>query len=459
VFRKKSIDEWAFDYWLLQRYAKICFRIFYRKITVINRHNIPATHPVILAPNHQNALMDALVLVCNTEYQTVFLARADIFKGKFLTRVLTFMNIMPIYRIRDGYENVKRNDEVFEKTMRVMRNHNNPLCLFPEGNHGDHRRLRSLVKGLFRIALMAQQEFGDKPGIKIIPIGIDYGHYFHFRTTLFVNIGQPIEISSFYKTYTENPVQAINELRERYAAEVSKLMINIQTGDYYDTYMALRTICNDDLRKWLDITDHSPEGRFHADKAMIDMLDRELVSAPDQLQELDQVVTDYQLALKQLGLRDWVLRKEKYSLLRLLLDALLKLIALPVFIAGFINNFVPYRFTESKEKQIKDSQFRSSFKFVIGMIVFPIWYLVFGGLICFLPVPAWTKLVYILLLPATGLLAFHYYIGLKKLKSRFVYTLAVIRRDAEVMRMKNLRNKILQMMHELVNRQTKQHEN
>ena len=86
MFKKKAIDEWALDYWLLQQYAKLCIRIFYRRIEVINKHNIPVNQPVILAPNHQNALMDAMILVCNTPLQNVFLARADIFKGRLLIR-------------------------------------------------------------------------------------------------------------------------------------------------------------------------------------------------------------------------------------------------------------------------------------------------------------------------------------------------------------------------------------
>ena len=125
---------------------------------------------------------------------------------------------MPIFRIRDGIENVKKNDEVFEKTVQVLHNCNNPLGLFAEGNHGDKRRLRPLVKGLFRIAFLAQEHFGDKPGVKIVPVGIDYGHYQHFRTTLFVNMGDPIEVSQFYDDYAENPVTAINRLKDAFAS-------------------------------------------------------------------------------------------------------------------------------------------------------------------------------------------------------------------------------------------------
>jgi 1-acyl-sn-glycerol-3-phosphate acyltransferase len=459
VLRKKSIDQWALDYWLLQQYAKLCYRFYYRKFVINDLKNIPANQPVILAPNHQNALMDALAMTCGTDYQVVFLARADIFKGRFLTRILTFMNIMPIYRIRDGYENVKRNDEVFEKTNQVMRNMYNPLGIFPEGNHGDRRRLRGLVKGLFRIAFMAQEEYGEKQGIVIIPLGINYGHYQNFRTTLLINYGKPIEVAEYYSAYAENPVLAIQQLKERYAAEVSKLMIDIQTEEYYQTYMALRTIFNDDMRSRLGITDHSLTGKFKADKAMIAMLDKELDSAPDNIKNLDAQVTEYQSGLQKSGLRDWVIKKEKYSMAGIAVSALLKIIFLPLFIAGFINNILPYWFAASKGAKIKDSQFQSSFKFVIGMLVFPVWYLVFGGLLCFVPVNVWIKLLYILLMPLTGLFAFHYYISLKKLKSRFVYNRGMKRADREILKLKSQRKNILGIMNELLNRQNTNHEN
>lgn len=457
MFRRKSIDEWALGYWLLQRYAKLCFRIYYRKVSVINLHNIPVNQPVILAPNHQNALMDAMVMVCNTEFQTVFLARADIFKGKMLIRILTFLNIMPVYRIRDGIENVKRNDAVFEKTVQVLRNRHNPLGLFPEGNHGDKRCLRNLVKGLFRIAFMAQEEYGANPGVKIVPVGYDYGHYQNFRSTLFVNVGKPIEVSEYFRVYRENPVQGINQLKERYAAEISKLMIDIQTAEYYETYMALRTIFNDEMCRKLDIADDSLAARFKADKVMIDLLDHELASSPDSIKALDSLVSNYQQRLKREGLRDWVLGKRKYSIPGLLLGVLWKVLMLPLFITGLINNYIPYRFTETRVRGLKDPQFHSSFKYVTGMIAFPVYYLILIALICFIPMPAWIKWLYVLLMPATGLLAFRYYIGLRKLRSRIRYTLGVLRKKPEILEMIDLRSRIMDRMLDLTNRQLQIH--
>jgi 1-acyl-sn-glycerol-3-phosphate acyltransferase len=448
LFRKKAIDEWALDYWLLQQYAKFCFKRYYQKIEIVNLNRIPRNQPVILAPNHQNALMDALMLVCNTSFQSVFLARADIFKGKLLIRFLTFMNIMPIYRMRDGIVNVKKNDEVFDKTLQVLHNAYNPLGIFPEGNHGDRHRLRPLVKGIFRIALQAQEKYGTQPGVKIMPIGFDYRHYQHFRTRVFVNVGEPIEVSDYFAAYQENPVTAINELKDALAAALSKLMIDIQTEEHYNLYMDLREIYNDEMRLKLGIYEKTLAAGFKADKVMIDCLNRELEAHPDHIRRLDEKVRDYQKDLKRAGLRDWVLKKDRYSYSGLFAGALLKVILFPVFAFGLVNNLVPFWFTGSRTKNIKDPQFLSSFKFVIGLVVFPIWYLIIGGILGMLSVPFWWIVLYILLLPAAGVAAFNYYISIRKFRGRFSYTWK--RNHPEIKTLKELRREILSMVHDIV---------
>lgn len=419
---KKQIDDWALDYWLLQQYAKLCFRIWYRKITFINAPGIVGKS-LIIAPNHQNALMDAMVFVCNTPLQPVFLARADIFKGKRLSRFLHFLNIMPIYRIRDGIENVKRNDEVFERTTRVLHNRKNPLIMFPEGNHGDRRRLRPLVKGLFRIAFQAQEKFGEEQGVQILPVGIDYGHYQNFRTTLFVNVGEPIEISDFYREYVDNQAQAINHLKDVYAEQLRHLMIDIQNEAYYELYMNLRSIFRNEMKSFLNIRSGSLQGDFIADKKMISALDMELDQNPGHIDALQQSVSGYLSELKKAGLRDWLLDKtaNKNNNVSAVFGILSSLILLLPSIFGWIHNVLPYLFTASRVHNIKDPQFHSTFKYVVGMIVFPVWYLVIAGILACFSLPALVIIAYIIMLPVTGLIAFRYFINIRKLAGRIRY--------------------------------------
>lgn len=411
------------DYWLLQRYASLCFRIWYRKITFLNADRIVRGKSLIIAPNHQNALMDAMVFVCNTPFQHVFLARADIFKGKRLSRFLHFMNIMPIYRIRDGIENVKRNDEVFERTTRVLHNRQNPLILFPEGNHGDRRRLRPLVKGLFRIAFQAQEKFGTAQGVQILPVGVDYGHYQNFRTTLFVNVGEPIEISEFYTEYADNPAQAINHLKDVYADRLRDLIIDIQTEEYYELYMDLRGIFRNEMKSFLNIRSNSLGDDFIADKKMIRALDMELEKNPGHIQALQQSVSGYLSELKKAGLRDWLFDKKinKSNTVSATISILLSVILALPGIFGWVHNILPYFFTASRVHNLKDPQFHTTFKYVVGMIVFPVWYLIVAVILACFSLPVMVIIPYIIMLPVTGLIAFWYFMHLRKLAGRIRY--------------------------------------
>ncbi|MBN2612299.1 MAG: 1-acyl-sn-glycerol-3-phosphate acyltransferase [Bacteroidales bacterium] len=416
---KRAIDQWTWDYWLLQRYVTLCYRIFYRKIFVRNLENIPKDQPVILAANHQNALMDPLAFVCNTPLQPVFLARADIFKGRVLKHFLNYLNIMPIYRIRDGLDNVRKNDEIFGKTLQVFRNKFNPIGIFPEGNHGDKRRLRPLVKGIFRMAFQAQEDYRHQKGVKIVPVGIDYGHYTNFRSTIFVNIGKPIEVSEYYPSGEDDRVKSINALKERLSGEIGKLMIDIRTEEYYDTYMALRTIYNRNMRGHLKIKGNNLSKRFDADKKMIGILDNQLIDDPGKINMIDKLVREYSEKIKLLDIRDWVVKKGKFHWLAEILKALLLVMLSPLFLLGLINNLLPYKIPPYTVKNIKDAQFHSSVKFVVGMLVFPLYYIFMSVLAALIIPGALFSWLYIFMIPLSGIFAYNYIIWWKKLCARF----------------------------------------
>ena len=104
----------------------------------------------------------------------------------------------------------------------------------------------------------------------------------------------------------------------------------------------------------------------------------------------------------------------------LLADALLLILALPVFIYGFIANilpfYIPVRIARTK---IKDTQFHSTFKFVLAMIFFPLMYLLWMIPGFILIENGWARLAFVLSLPLAGMAAYFYYIHFKKMRSRF----------------------------------------
>ncbi|MDD5184822.1 MAG: 1-acyl-sn-glycerol-3-phosphate acyltransferase, partial [Paludibacter sp.] len=131
-------NNYPFIVRLLKKYVIFTFKRFYSEYIVVGRENIPTDCPVILAPTHLNALMDALAVhSISPENQTVtFLARSDIFKNKIVAWFLTGIKIMPAFRMRDGMENLGKNNDIFERCVEVLHN-NNAIGIMPEGNQGE----------------------------------------------------------------------------------------------------------------------------------------------------------------------------------------------------------------------------------------------------------------------------------------------------------------------------------
>ena len=171
---------------------------------------------MIFAPNHTNALCDAMAILGIDHGQKVFVARADIFKDPKKAAILNWLKIMPISRVRDGLEEVRHNDETMNKAVDTLRD-GVPFCIFAEGTHHPDRSILPLSKGIFRIALQANESFGHEKPVYIVPVGIEYGDYFHLWDSVQVTIGEPINVTSFVESrlsFVESRAQMIMELRE-----------------------------------------------------------------------------------------------------------------------------------------------------------------------------------------------------------------------------------------------------
>jgi 1-acyl-sn-glycerol-3-phosphate acyltransferase len=94
---KANIEKYSNRYALLKSIAGFWHsKVFYRKVIVVGLENINPDDHLIYAPNHQNALMDALAVLFTNKGQPVFLARADIFKKKLVASILFFLKILPV---------------------------------------------------------------------------------------------------------------------------------------------------------------------------------------------------------------------------------------------------------------------------------------------------------------------------------------------------------------------------
>ncbi len=224
-------------YRLAKHTVNFGLRAYFGHIITKGSENLPHT-PYILAPNHQNAFLDALLMLqLNKSRPTVFVARADIFDNTLANKVLRFLKIMPVYRARDGRQSLQRNNAVFQTAEEVLL-HNVPFCMMAEGTHNNRRQLLPLKKGMFRIAFAARQQMGNTP-LHIVPVGIDYTSYSIPGHTAIINIGKPIAIDGYMNLFGENNALAINYLKNDLRTALTARMHNIQSTDYYDEFYLL----------------------------------------------------------------------------------------------------------------------------------------------------------------------------------------------------------------------------
>lgn len=231
----KKIQDATFLYTFLRKFVDHVTRRSYRKFQIEGIERIPEDGCTVWAENHTNALMDPLVILRSTTAPKVYVARADIFNsGKLVVKLLTFLKILPIYRIRDGFDAVKHNDEIIAKCVDVLSD-GVPLSIFPEATHRAKHSLLKLSKGVFHIAFAVNDKVAGEKPVYIQPIGIDYSDYFRYRPTVLVRFGEPINVSEFLNGNADIPQpQQMLKLKDMLAERMASLITYVPDDDDYD---------------------------------------------------------------------------------------------------------------------------------------------------------------------------------------------------------------------------------
>lgn len=404
-----------FLYKIINAYVSVLHRLYYRKFTVAGLEKVPANTPVIFAPNHQNALMDALAVLFAARRPVVFMARADIFKKPAIAKILNLFKILPIYRIRDGYGELSRNQEVFDNTVDVLRK-GMPICILPEGNHDGKKRLRQLKKGISRISFQAEQSAGNNLNLHIVPVGLDYSNYFEAGADLLVVFGTPIKVSDYLASYQENESRTINELMNALVSGMRSVMIHIPETHYELTYR-ISEIYEPNVWNTCNVKRH-PYNKLTIKQYIIQKITEAFSDAPEKADLLSDALKSYDAVLKKHKLNDCQIQQKGPSFLRLASEILVSLLLLPVHLYGAVFSFIPFTLPGMISGKIQDPHFKSSIQFGIGIILFPLYYIIVFLLAGFFTEHLWQQILFGISLPVTGYFSFYMAKYLKMLQAK-----------------------------------------
>ena len=328
---------------------------------VSGRENIPKDKPVILASNHPNSFKDAVVVGMNIGRPMITLVRSDVFKSAFARWLLSLWRLIPVYRIQEGTENLKKNDTTFEICERELQNQGT-LLIFSEGICVSEKRLRPLKKGTARIAFQAMKNIED---IYIVPTGINYTHFTQFGGEIMLGFGKPIRVSDYQQLFEENQAKAVNklttDLKEAMAKEI--IIIDDRTREplVESFFNIARTMQNETFLPW------KKKDRKRLELEQQIALKVNNLSVEDRKQ-LEKEIDSYEEELKNAAINNEYFTHRKtpdfFTIMGLI-------VLFPVFLIGWLVKIFPEIFGKKvADKVVREIEFYDSIRLGASYVIY-----------------------------------------------------------------------------------------
>jgi 1-acyl-sn-glycerol-3-phosphate acyltransferase len=192
-------------YGLLRWITGIALHWFYNDIRMTGAEKIPVSGPLLIAVNHQNALVDSLIVGWLVPRRVSMTAKATLADNPLIAILFKMLHVVPLRRVSDEVRKQNglpvdrsRNTKAFEEIFKLLER-DGALLIFPEGKSHNEAGLEPLKTGLARVALQARDECGIT-GLRILPLGLVFEDKGTPSTAVSAHVGAVIEMDSWRGT-------------------------------------------------------------------------------------------------------------------------------------------------------------------------------------------------------------------------------------------------------------------
>ena len=212
-------------YQLFKIPARLAIKLYCKHIYINRKDVLSLDGPLLIACNHPNSFLDAVILATLFDKPVVSLARGDAFNNKFVFNVLRGLNILPVYRLSEGTENLHTNYSTFDTCRDIFRK-NGIVLIFSEGLCVNEWKLRPLKKGTARLAISSWEQ--DIP-LTILPAGINYHSFSSFGKIVQLHFGQPILPSDFPEQTSDGQTNRL--FNQKLSDSLMPLIVHLDKDD------------------------------------------------------------------------------------------------------------------------------------------------------------------------------------------------------------------------------------
>ncbi len=210
---------------LVRGFARGLLDVFYRRVEVIGAGYVPAHGPLIVAANHQNALVDPMLLLASIPRSLVPLAKAPLFRHPIIGPFLKLAGAIPVTRRQDAGGGPAGNEAMFESATATLAR-GGGILIFPEGVSQPEPALMPLRTGAARMLLGAPREVAAATAL--LPVGLVFHDPERFRAGwALVLVGRPVETADCLRLHETEPEEAVRRLTERLAEDLRRLIVEV----------------------------------------------------------------------------------------------------------------------------------------------------------------------------------------------------------------------------------------
>ena len=223
------MHEWIkgfYNYWY-QWVRSTCTGIFFSKITVQNRANLPKEGPALYLALHRNGAVDGFVYYAMGRPMTTLISR-QLRSNAFIRLFFSGIVVARKKDVREHEDYKKLNQRAMKKCIELLQD-GGELLMFPEGTSTLGPSHLPFQGGAAHIASKVLA-FNDK--LPIIPVGIRYECAWAFRSRAEIYVGKPIATEGADK----------RELKIRFEKALEEAGVNVASPVYQEQLQKLAYI-------------------------------------------------------------------------------------------------------------------------------------------------------------------------------------------------------------------------
>jgi glycerol-3-phosphate O-acyltransferase / dihydroxyacetone phosphate acyltransferase len=428
--RRETMDGF---YRAVRALGRFWLWFFFKSVDVRHPERVPPGGAVLLCINHPNNFIDSLLVAGALERKVHYLATAALFRNPLVGRFLRACGAIPVYRRQDDPDKMDRNLDAFEACFRAFRE-GRLVAIYPEGTTHAEARVQRIKTGAARLALGYEAERPRE--LSVIPVGLNFDARKSFHGRVLISFGAPVAVTPYLDAYRADPVKAVEALTDAIQWSMEAEVVHVARIDEGRLVNAVQELYRGELVRELQAERGLAERQIdlvRLSRAIVDSINYFKSHEPDRVERIWQRIQSYRALLAQYHVKDEAVRARQERSrprrrLRLTWEAI---VGFPFFVYGAVVNFLPYWIPRwvARRMSRKETDY-ATWRFLTAMLTLPICWGLEIGVVARLAGAA-AALVFAVSLPISGAIAYRYWVGAGRLRSRLRFgALALVRAQA-----------------------------